>query len=352
MDSVRLRLRSDVNVGTCLSGGLDSSSIAALANKFSSGRFIAIHAKSSQSNNDESIYAQTVADKCDLNLHIIEPSYAEFSNSIEDVIYTQEEPFGSPSIVMQYFVMKKAKEIGCTVLLDGQGGDETLLGYERYYPAYLISLGCFGFIKGLISSSNNSKLSIKQLVQYFIYFTKYKIRFKRLKKACSFIKNEYLDVIDISCLKQSTKAYLNIHDLQKLEICKLQMPHLLRYEDKNSMKFSIETRLPFIDYRVLETALSINSSYKIREGWTKYVLRKSVDNILPKNIVWRKNKLGFEAPTKSWLSEFDEEMKATIIKSKVLKEFCQSLELKGMSDKLKWRLFNIAKWEEVYDVKI
>ena len=355
IDAITLRLRSDVKVGTCLSGGLDSSSIAALASDIytnTNDRFTAIHAKSSQKSSDESLFAQEVAKSCNLDLNIIEPTQEEFINSIDEVIYTQEEPFGGPSIFMQYFVMKKAKEIGCTVLLDGQGGDETLVGYERYYPSYLMSLGFFDFIKGFFDSSKNSKLTKKELLAYFIYFTKSTIRIKRLKNKNEFIKKEYFDLASFDIVEKNAKSYLNLFDLQYEEIFHTQMPHLLRYEDRNSMRHSIETRLPFIDFRVVETALSIDNKYKIKDGWTKYILRKTVDTILPKNIVWRKNKFGFEAPTKSWLNSIETEMKESIKNSNIINEITDRIEWSKLNENQKWKLFNIAKWEKCFDVNI
>lgn len=356
IEAITLRLRSDVKVGTCLSGGLDSSSIAAIASKIykkkSDDKFTAIHAKSSEKNSDESFFAQEVANTCNLDLNIIEPKQDEFINNIDDVIYTQEEPFGSPSIFMQYFVMKKAKEIGCTVLLDGQGGDETLLGYERYYPAYLISLGFFDFIKGFFNVSKNSKLSKKQLFSYFIYFTKSKIRIQRLKGKSRFIKNKFLDLASFDILEKNSKSYLNLFELQHEEIFHTQMPHLLRYEDRNSMRHSIETRLPFIDFRAVETALTINNKYKIKDGWTKYILRKTVDKILPNSIVWRKNKFGFEAPTKSWINSIENEIIKSIKKSKILTIISSGIDFDKLDTNQKWKLFNIAKWEQIYNVEI
>ncbi|WP_419773856.1 asparagine synthase (glutamine-hydrolyzing) [Halarcobacter sp.] len=352
--SINLRLRSDVKVGTCLSGGLDSSSLAALSsleyNKKASSKFTAIHAKSTQKNNDESLFAKEVSNHCNLDLNIVEPSSKEFIENIDEVIYTQEEPFGGPSIFMQYFVMKKAKEIGCTVMLDGQGGDEILLGYERYYPAYLMSLQTIEKFTEFINSSKNSKLSILQLIQYFFYFTNYKIRLKRLKSKNSFLKLEVLDDLDESLLKQSAKSYLSIFDLQCLEIYKTQMPHLLRYEDKNSMKCSIETRLPFIDYNVLQSAISINNKYKIKSGWTKYILRKTIEKVLPENIVWRKNKFGFEAPSKTWLDTIDEEMKNSVENSILISTISNKFDWNHLDKTQKWRLFNISKWENIYNV--
>ncbi|WP_323591506.1 asparagine synthase (glutamine-hydrolyzing) [Aliarcobacter butzleri] len=355
-DSINLRLRSDVKVGTCLSGGLDSSSIASIASKKyfekTNEKFIAIHAKSIEDETDESFYAKEVAQFCNLDIKIVEPELEEITKYIDEVIYTQEEPFGSPSIFMQYFVMKKAREIGCTVMLDGQGGDETLLGYERYYPAYLLGLNSFDMIKGFFSSSKNSKLSLKQLIQYFIYFTNTKIRLMHLKKKNNFIKSKYFDFLNINIIKENSKNYLDIFNLQKIEILKTQMPHLLKYEDKNSMRNSIETRLPFVDYTFLETALSVKNKLKIQDGWTKYILRKVVENILPKNIVWRKNKFGFEAPTKNWIEVYTKDMKKEIEKSIIIKELTLDLDFETLDNIQKWKLFNVAIWEKIYNVKI
>ena len=354
--AVELRLRSDVKVGSCLSGGLDSSSIAAIASskiaKTSKYKFVAIHAKSTQSDNDESLFAQEVADHCNLDLKVVEPKDKDFIKYINEVIYTQEEPFGSPSIFMQYFVMKKAKEEHCKVMLDGQGGDETLLGYERYYPAYLMSLGIIDRIKGFFKSSQNSKLTIKQLLAYIFYFTSARVRLAKLKRDADFIKPEYLERVNSNLLKESSSSYLDIYKLQYGEIYKMQMPHLLKYEDKNSMRNSIETRLPFIDYRVLESAIAIDNRLKIHNGWTKYVLRKVVEDILPKKIVWRKNKFGFEAPTRSWLESIESEISRTIAKSVIIKRITNRLDLAKLNSNQKWKLYNIAKWEEIYNVKI
>jgi len=355
-DSILLRLRSDVRVGTCLSGGLDSSSVASIASDFytkkTDEKFKAIHAKSTDKKTDESTYAKEVARYCHMDLNIVEPTNQDFIKSIDEVIYTQEEPFGGPSIFMQYFVMREAKRLECKVMLDGQGGDETLLGYEKYYPSYLISLDFLARIKGFFNASNNSKLTVKQLLGYFIYFTNAKIRIERLRQKNSFIKNKYFDMIDREIIEISSRNYLDIFKLQHGEIYATKMPHLLKYEDKNSMRHSIETRLPFIDYKLLETALSVNNSFKIKAGWTKYILRKTVENILPHNIVWRKNKLGFEAPTDSWINSIADDMQKCIEKSKIITQITDIINFNKLDNVQKWKLFNIAKWEEIYHVEI
>lgn len=355
--SILLRLRSDVKVGTCLSGGLDSSSVAAIGGeiykKSANQKFIAIHAKSSEKDSDESSLAKEVANFCDLDLHIVEPNATDFKSNLDEVIFTQEEPFGSPSVFMQYFVLQKARNMNCIVMLDGQGGDETLLGYEKYYPAYLMSLKGAAKWKGFINASKNSKLSRKEVLAYCFYFTRYKIRLRRLKKRHAYFKASVLSNYESAELHELAQSYLDISKLQKFEITKTQLPHLLKYEDKNSMRNSVETRLPFLDFQTLETAFSIKSEFKIRQGWTKYVLRKSIEKKLPESIVWRKNKLGFNAPEKTWLMDLTQEIHAEIHASKILAKFIdlEKLDLEKLDLRTKWRLFNFSRWQKLYNVE-
>ena len=359
--AIDIRLRSDVKVGTCLSGGLDSSSISTIASKKyhkkSDNKFIAIHAKSIEKETDESKFAKIVAEKSNLNLKIVEPSINDFKENIDEVIYTQEEPFGGPSIYMQYFVMKKAKEAGCKVMLDGQGGDETLLGYEKYYPAAYVDCfkksGLLKTIKEIIKSSkNNSKMNIYWILKYAVGSILSPLRKLEYKRRTSFL---YKYDNDFNFLDDLAKCYFNINKLQEYEIKYTNLPVLLRYEDKNSMKHSIETRLPFIDYNVLEKALNINTEYKIKDGWTKYILRKIIEKYLPKSVVWRKNKFGFNAPENIWLKEINNNMKDEIKKSKILVSIGDMEKLLNQFDKmdnrLKWRLYNVAVWERIFNVK-
>jgi asparagine synthase (glutamine-hydrolysing) len=358
-DSVKLRLRSDVKVGTSLSGGLDSSSIAALASdeytKKASERFVAINAKSIDESNDESGYAKIVADHKNLDLHVVMPTYEDFLKTIDDVVYTQDEPFGSPSMFMGWHVFQKAKQLGCTVMLNGQGADEILLGYERYFTSFLNLSNLFTLPKQLYLQYINSRLKLSHVITYYFYFRISSVRIKRLKNK-TFVKSAFLKPKHFKSVIESSKAFNNPEDLQVLEISKLQLPHLLRYEDRNSMRHSIETRLPFLDYRLVELAMSVPLRLKIFNGWTKYILRKSVDNELPKEIVWRKNKFGFESPDKIWLANYGSEMKKEIKSSKLLNHYCDVDPLIEKFDRLslkdKWMYFNIARWEKVFNVEV
>ena len=360
--AIKYRLRSDVKVGTCLSGGLDSSSVASTAakeyNEKSNERFTAIHVKSSEKATDESYYAKLVADYSNINLVITEPSPTEVKNNISEVIYTQEEPFAYMDVFMQYFVMKKAKEEGCTVMLDGQGGDETLLGYGKYYPSVYYSIlksdGIFTAIKNIIySRKNNAKMKLNWILKFTIGSFFSSLRKKYLKHNTNFLK-PYKNTFSI--LDKIANSYFNINDLQTLEIYHTNLPLLLRYEDKNSMRHSIETRLPFLDYSALEVALSIDTKNKIKNGWSKYILRKSIGDKIPEEAIWRKNKLGFNPPESTWFDFISEDIKDKISGSKILNQICNMDKLLNRLNKmhyhLQWRLYNIAIWEEVYNVEI
>lgn len=355
--SITLRLRSDVKVGTCLSGGIDSSTISSFASKLyqnSNEKFMAIHAKSSEYKTDESEFAKIVSKIANINLNFVEPSYSDFKSNILSIIKIQQEPFGSLSIIMQYFVFKKAKELGCIVMLDGQGGDETLLGYERYYPAIVKSKKGIAKLKALLQSSKNSRLSLLDTIKYQYYFSNYKLRLKRLKFKNSFYKSEILNEYESEELRIISESYNDISILQKNEIESSQLPHLLKYEDRNSMANSIESRLPFLDYKLVELSLNTNNSLKIKDGWTKFILRKAAETILPKEIVWRKNKLGFNAPEKTWTKEFENEMIKEIQQSEILNNFIdfKKLYFKKLDLRTKWRLYNFSAWEKEFKVKL
>lgn len=355
-NAVDLRLRSDVKVGTCLSGGLDSSSIAAIASKINNQRnqssFFAIHAKSSEKSSDESEFAIQVKNHCNLEMTIINPSIEDFTNNIDEVIYTQEEPFGGLSIFMQYFVMQETRNKKCVVLLDGQGGDECLLGYERYYPAIFLEQRNINGFKEFIKGVRNSKISFLKMIGFSFYFPIFQIRCFSLLKKANFIKSEYLKKADAQHLKTNSLNYFNLFNLQKQEIYSTQLQALLRYEDKNSMRHSVEARLPFLDYRLLQLSLSIPFWYKIKDGWTKFILRKSVESLLPKSIVWRKNKKGFEAPTNEWMKIIEKDLSKEISNSEILKKILkQNANIENLDQIQKWRLYNVAKWEKIYNIK-
>ena len=353
--AVNWRMRSDVKVGTCLSGGLDSSAIASFAaninKKLSDQAFCSITAQSTEEASDESHYAKLVGTHLGLEQHFTKPTIDDFYKNIDELIYTQEEPFVGPTVFMQYFVMKEARKNGIIVLLDGQAADESLLGYLRYIPTYITSKPWYRRTSALIEAKKNYGISFRSVIKNILYFTspigKKYYQIARLPK----LKKEYKSLIDYSVSQDHAKAFKNLEELQKMELTKTQVPQLLRFEDKNSMRHGIETRLPFLDWNLVELMLSLNNDLKIKDGWSKYILRKTVETKLPNEIVWRRTKMNFNAPLSEWMEDkqffFD-----AIAKSKILKTiFVKELRFDDITDLvLIWRLYNIAKWEAIYNV--
>lgn len=359
-DAVRLRMRSDVKVGTCLSGGMDSSTVATLASRLyrqsAAGAFAAITAVSEQESNNEARYAEMVVKASDLDWHPVKPGYRDFTDTLDAVVRAQEEPFGSPSLTMQYFVMKTARDNGITVLLDGQGGDETLLGYEKYYAAYIASSfrreGIGATLAAIRASArNNSKMGSVNMAKYLVggmvapaRYAFYKQRHRHFTRHAA--RPPHLSAFARNCFDS--------FELQKLEIESTNLPILLRYEDKNSMAHSIEARLPFLDYRLLEMSLSLPDTYKIRDGWSKWILRKTMETRMPAEIVWRKNKFGFEAPEDIWLRTHAAEIEKVVAASPLVRELTNasglSSAMKRLDKRSRWRLYSLALWEKEFKI--
>jgi asparagine synthase (glutamine-hydrolysing) len=360
-DSVRIRLRSDVRVGTCLSGGVDSSTIALIAAKMhrncSANAFTAITAVSEDEGNDESKYAARVVEAGDLAWIRVRPDYDAFRRLLPQVIRHQEEPFSTPSICMQAFVMKAARENGVAVLLDGQGADEAFLGYDKYYATYASTLlqhgGPLGAAAGMKAIlRNNDNMSTRRLAAYLVFALLPGLRRQHYRSRSSYVTQrrmpDWIGQLAASC-----------HDSQKLQALEIEsttLPSLLRFEDKNSMAFSIEARLPFLDYRLVEHALSISPELKIYDGWTKWPLRQAMKDILPADIAWRRRKIGFEAPTELWLSRYQESMIEAVRGSKLIARFCDTEKLArkfvDLDRNHQWRLYGIAEWESTFNIGI
>jgi asparagine synthase (glutamine-hydrolysing) len=350
-DSVRLRLISDVKVGTCLSGGLDSSSIAAFAaniyNK-DTGKFSAITAKT-EGKFDESDYAKKVVDYHNLDWHISNEDKNKFASEIDKILYFQEEPIVTPSVFLQYNVMKLARKSNIPVLLDGQGGDETLLGYAKYIPASIKGVSVKNQISAIFQLKKNYNLSYKYLLLNQLYFSNFRIRQQKLLHFAHYIglNKKLINDIDWTYIKEYAASNNNLFSLQKLEIEHTTLPSLLRYEDKNSMAHSVETRLPFLDYRLLEFNLSINSNHKIQKGYSKFILRKSVENSLPDDIVWRKNKFSFNISDDTWSysSNIDKVISESVLFKEMNLKNLNSLPKNAFS---RWRLYSLANWHRIF----
>ncbi|OMP66630.1 asparagine synthase (glutamine-hydrolyzing) [Domibacillus epiphyticus] len=351
--SFQLHVRSDVPIGTCLSGGLDSSIVTASSTKLVNKYPIrAVTAQSESSKNDESQFAKMVVDYLGIEGNKIKPTYKNFEEDIEKCLYIQEEPVGGPSVFMQYSVMQKAKDLNLKVMLDGQGGDEAFLGYERYYAFYLSGLIKKGHVlrslKEYSLMTRNSKLDSIALLKYYLYFNNLNVRKKHLSSRHTDLRQEYV-VKGLNKLDDLGYSSNNLESMQITELTKTNLPNLLKNEDRNSMAASIEARVPFVDHKLIELALKLPTESKIQNGYTKYSLRKYIDRKLPDDIVWRKNKIGFEAPSDLWLKAHSKIIEDEINNSKVLKEMYSTLpNLETLSLKELWKLYNISIWEKQY----
>ena len=354
--SVKIRLRSDVKVGSALSGGTDSSYMVSIASKFLSEsnqteRFTAVTVGSIDEKADESGMASLTTQVLDINHDIIMPTEDEFKDTFEEVIFKHEEPFGGIAIYMQKFLMKETNSLGIKVLIDGQGADEILLGYNRYTAAYLRNHDIVSNIKFLSNVKSHYNISVLQGLKIYYYFSNFFIRKLWLRKRGQILKKKYFNTIDFSSTKRLTESYKKIFELQKNEIFWCQLPELLKWEDKNSMSYSVETRLPYLDYNFVETCLSINNHYKIRKGWSKYLLRKNMEKYLPDQITYNRRKIGFDAPVNQWWPR-SEKILEIINDSKIIQEISKK-KFTFIADRdLEWRLYNIAVWERLYNMKI
>lgn len=349
-ESISFRLRSDVKVGTCLSGGLDSSTIAHIAatqqRTVNAAAFTAVTALSVQPNIDESAYAQQMVQQEGLHWVSTKPCTADFLATLEDVVLTQEEPFASPSVCMQYFVMQAAQQSGVKVLLDGQGADEVLLGYTHYAVTVAQQMPLKRRPAFLWQAFRHSGLSAATFIKNYVFVAYPALRLRQQRKRWPHLKPLFANK-----LKAVNTAPATVQSLQLQELLSSSLPALLRYEDKNSMRFGIETRLPFLDWRLVEAMINVPDALKFEQGWSKHLLRQAVQGNLPHSLVWRKKKLGFAAPEQIWLQDW-KVFEAEVMGSALLKSiFSGEIPFKLVDSTGKWRLVCLAKWEKLYNLR-
>lgn len=312
-ESVKRRLRSDVAIGTSLSGGLDSSSIVATVSALTahSSQLTAFTAIFPGFDKDESVFAAQVAKQFNLQPHTIEITVDDFVNDWGKFLYFQEEPFATASAYAQYKVFELAKQHNVKVLLDGQGADETLAGYTKYYKWYWQEL----FQKRKLTRSKELKAAKETGVEEkFTYKNIIAALFPDI--ASVILERQYLvnalrheDLTKEFVRLQSKEAYystpvnFNLNGVLYFNTCMHGLEELLRHADRNSMAHGREVRLPFLNHELVKFIFSLPSQFKIRNGRTKWILRQSMMNQLPDDIVWRKKKVGFEPPQKQWMQD-------------------------------------------------
>lgn len=336
-DSIRLRLRSDVPVGTCLSGGLDSSSIVCVANQlmFPEGnvqnREVEARQKTfsacfNEPEYDERPFIEEVLARTGAERNLTFPSAHEVFDIVNDVMWHQEEPFSATNRFAQWCVMRLARERGVKVLLNGQGGDELLAGYIGLYQLYL----CWD----LLTHFRFGRLAreVVGFLSYHSFPNAGQLRrgaLRVLPSLPSGIGRKLSSEVPPWLAPDFAMAYRdrNEADVETKYSSRFDeylyrrlvgngLPALLRYEDKHSMAFSIEARVPFLDHRLVEYTFSLPFSQKIRDGMTKVVLRNAMKGILPEKVRTRIGKLAFSPPESIWLrTTLKDELKAIFYSS-------------------------------------
>ncbi len=359
--SVKRRLRSDVPVGTSLSGGLDSSAITAFSHSISApgNSHTAFTAVFPGFEKDESAAARLAAEHFGLQHFTTTVTANDLLSDWEKLCYHQEEPFGSASILAQYKVYELAKQQGIKVLLDGQGADEIMAGYHKYYRWHWQEL----FRKRKLKKSKEIPAARELGVQdpftyknmiaaYFPGFASVVMERHYLLKA---IRQEDLDR---DFAKQYSKEayytppeHFTLNGVLHFNTCVHGLQELLRFADRNSMAHGREVRLPFLSHELVEYLFSLPSGFKIRQGWTKWLLRQTVKDLLPASITWQKDKTGFEPPQQSWMQEAAvqeaiREAKKKLEEEKVLKPGVAGRPVKPLgaheADNYDWRYLSSA----------
>jgi asparagine synthase (glutamine-hydrolysing) len=303
LQSIRLRLRSDVPVGTSLSGGVDSSAIVCLAGEIAGDhRRHAFTARFPGFERDEWRYADASAQAAGvLEHHAVEPTASDLLTDLESVVTFQEEPFGSSSIYAQWRVMAAARDAGVTVLLDGQGADELFGGYRGSNGWALRSTGLTGLAQGLLSRRDRRDLV---LALGSDFAPSALVRAHRRRRASPYAAQSVrAEAAGADAPSPPTDLKSPVARELFRQSFHTSLPGLLRYADRNSMAHSREVRLPFLDRRVAEFAFSLPPDFIYRDGATKAILREAVRGIVPDLILNRRDKVGYETPQVQWLSE-------------------------------------------------
>lgn len=307
IDSVKLRFRSDVQVGTCLSGGFDSSGIAAVSHILFGEGLNTFSAVWSYKECDESKYIDLINKNYGCTGNKIEPSPEEFESVFEKLCYFQEIPTEGPGLYPQWYVMKKAKE-KVKVLLDGQGGDEVFGGYfihgtflrslirDKKFSSVLSNMDLlYGLLKknGIMGFSNWLFPDLYNKTVRRLFSEKFKVLNNNILAK---VKKE--DLYNDITPPRLYNNYLN--NLSYHFITNLTIPALLHYEDRSSMAHSIESRVPFLDYRLVEFGVNLSPHHLAEKKHTRPLYRSAFENILPHQIINRKDKLGYPVPFNKW----------------------------------------------------
>ena len=291
-DAVKLRLRADVKVGSALSGGLDSSSIVYLVNQQLKAQgkadlqetFSSVYKSDGTQDCDESHFIDLLAKELNVNSNQIEPQEQDVPAEHQKVIWAMENPPES-TIMSSWHTFMKVKQARITVNLDGQGADELLAGYTPYISSYFMSISLVDLYKELFSFLQLPDVRKRVIQSFFLAHFRFFFGHKIYTKLFMKLKGH--------------KAPSQLNETLKDSFTQ-GLVTLLHYADHTSMAHSVESRAPFMDYRLVEFLAQVPACYKMHKGWTKYLARLAFDKKLPDEITWRKDKMGWPIPEEHW----------------------------------------------------
>jgi asparagine synthase (glutamine-hydrolysing) len=316
LDAVRLRMRADVPLGSCLSGGLDSSSIvcAVRAELDAIGSTVPQPTFSSCSEIlevDEREFIREVSGTPGIDSRLIFPDGAELMRRVDDLVRIQDEPFGSSSIFAQWSVFRAARDAGVTVMLDGQGADEQLAGYHGFLGARLAGLLAGGrlseFGVELAAARALHGYGATKVVEYLVAnLVPGLIRPLGAARGMTQMRRDWIDVKrlgarDVDPFVALGARATSVRGLSLAQMGGSNLQMLLHWEDRNSMASSIEARVPFLDYRLVEYTLSLPDNFKLSRGITKRALRNGMQGLVPPKILERIDKKGFLTAEEHWM---------------------------------------------------
>lgn len=370
LDSVKYHLRSDVPLGVALSGGVDSSAVVSAVRylepelPLKTFSYIASDALISEEKWVDLLNEQMNADP-----HKVIANEREMQADLDDMLLKQGEPFGSTSIYAQYRVFKLAKENGVTVTLDGQGADELLAGYSGYPGHRLLSLietkgwlAAHQYAKRWAQSPGRSYLLAWQhLGRITLPDSVYALFRKKMGRDFQpkWLNTEYLSQNGVKFMERRWPLHKSnkgkrVREALANALTNRGLPSLLRHGDRNSMAFSIESRVPFLTLPLAEFLLSLPENYLISDnGVTKHIFREAMRGIVPDSLLDRKDKIGFATPESNWLLSMVDAIQEWIDKApelpfldkkEMINEFKQVVEGKRKFDGRIWRWVNYLRW--------
>jgi len=316
--AIKMRLRTDVRVGACLSGGLDSSSIVGILSRLEkNGSALFSHTYSARFDDDptmsEGHYIDMMLDHTGLSSQSVRPDPIEMIGESDRLHWHQEQPFSTPSMYLEWCVTRKARDTGTIVMLDGQGADELLAGYHYSFKDYQYDQLMRGRWVDLYSNTTKFNHRIQEESGKYVDAQR-RIDVRSIHSFNEFPKMIFdaASVYAYRGVKHARNKLPGLPNPAAINMFRYGMARGLLYDsmtsnlhsaDSNGMAHSIETRFPFLDYNLVDWIISLPNQALIHDGWTKYILRRAMNSILPKPIQWRVDKVGFAAPQDVWLRD-------------------------------------------------